>query len=53
MNSDRLNEFSFNDNFGMGITYDTAIGPIRLEYAVTNMKSSSKGTLHASILYIF
>ena len=61
-------EFSnrkFNWNYGVGITYDTTIGPIRIEYAIPygmsdnnienqNLSSNrNKGIVHVSLLYMF
>ena len=41
-------------NYGFGITYDTAVGPIRIEYAIPYDKSKiNVETFHASILYMF
>ena len=47
-------DFSITWNYGIGFTYDTAIGPIRLEYAIPYTTSlTSNETVHASILYMF
>ena len=54
LNTNKLLTYEFKYNYGIGITYDTAIGPIRLEYAVPSKNKNIKnGTIHASILYVF
>jgi len=48
------NDFSITWNYGIGFTYDTAIGPIRIEYAIPHTTSlTNNETVHASILYMF
>ena len=48
------NDFSITWNYGIGFTYDTAIGPIRIEYAIPYTTSlANNETVHASILYMF
>lgn len=54
LNTNKLLIYDFKHNYGIGVTYDTAIGPFRLEYAIPNKNKNIKdGTIHASILYIF
>ena len=54
LNTNKLLMYDFKHNYGIGITYDTAIGPIRLDYAIPKKyKNIKNGTIHASILYIF
>ena len=54
MNTNELSEYDIKWNYGIGITYNTTIGPIRIEYAVPgNNNNEIDETFHASILYMF
>ena len=60
-----FNSSNFSWNYGAGITYDTTLGPVRVEYAIPFVGSNinyetihennqtKDGIFHVSLLYMF
>ena len=64
----QISEFSITNlswNYGIGVTYDTSFGTLRIEYAIPIVRlnnyqetvsdgdSNEAGKLHVSLLYMF
>ena len=57
------NNIDINWDYGFGVTYDTAFGPARIEYAIPYVRSTNyqhavhdineSGKIHVSLLYMF